>query len=190
MVLSGRHRAATEDRGQAGFFVNKSGRAENACPRILSNNAASPLIGGVLLALLLAPGGASAQGVGFQGGASIDPEQVYIGVHAETRPLFGRLHFRPAIEGGFGDDITLAALNIEFLYKVPIEGSAWNFYQASGPAVNIFRIDRPLQDADVDVRAGFVFSTGFQHKNGFFAEIKVGVGDSPNLKFGVGWTVR
>ena len=148
----------------------------------------------VLLAglwLLVGAGDARAQGAGFQGGASLEPDQVYVGAHYETRAFAGQLHFRPAIEGGFGDNVRLAALNFEFLYKIPIGGSAWKFYQSSGPAVNIYRFDLgPGRDAQVDVRAGLVFSTGVQHENGFFTELKVGTGNSPNLKFGVGWTIH
>jgi hypothetical protein len=126
-----------------------------------------------------------AQGVGFQGGVSIDPDQIYVGSHFETRALIDRLHFRPGIEGGFGDDITLAAINVDFLYKFEIEGTGWTIYQGGGPAVNIYRFE---DQNEVDGGLNVIF--GFGHESGFFAEFKVGTNGSPDLKFGAGFTIR
>lgn len=63
---------------------------------------------------ILLPSQARAQGAGFQAGASVDPEQFFIGSHFETAPLVDRLHFRPGIDGGFGDGLKLATLNLKF----------------------------------------------------------------------------
>ena len=128
---------------------------------------------------------AHAQGVGFQAGVSIDPEQVYVGSHFETRALIDRLHFRPNIEGGFGDDRKLATLNIDFIYKFPIEGTSWTLFQGSGPVIVFERFG-----GEIDVHAGLSAIFGVAHANGFFTELKVGGYNAPNLKFGVGFTVR
>jgi len=45
---------------------------------------------------------ARAQGIGFQGGATIDPNQVFIGTHFETGDLMPNFRFRPGLDGGFG----------------------------------------------------------------------------------------
>jgi hypothetical protein len=127
----------------------------------------------------------SAQGVGLQGGFSIDPEQGYVGSHFETRALVDRLHFRPNIEGGFGQDRTLATLNFEFLYKFPLEGTAWTLYQGTGPSI-VF--ERFADETDVTGGVNVVF--GVAHASGFFTEFKVGAYNAPNLKFGIGYTVR
>src|SRR5688500_16782781 len=93
-------------------------------------------------AVTLAAGAAQAhaQGVGFQGGFTIDPEQIYVGSHYETRALVDRLHFRPNVEGGFGEDRTLATVNFEFIYKFPLEGTPWTLYQGTGPAIVFERV--------------------------------------------------
>ena len=44
-------------------------------------------------------------------GVAIDPEQFYLGAPVETPPLVDRLHVRPNIEIGLGDDTTIAAFN-------------------------------------------------------------------------------
>lgn len=137
------------------------------------------------LALCVMAAESRAQGVGFQGGVSVDPEQFYVGSHFESRALVDRLHFRPGIEGGFGDGLKLAAVNIEILYKFPLPGSVWTLYQGTGPAVNFYRIDD-----QTDIRGGWTAAFGFAHVNGFFAEFKAGGIGSPSLKFAVGFTLR
>ena len=64
-----------------------------------------------LLAIVTWAGVAEAQGPGIRGGVSVDPDQFYVGAHYETSALVDRLHFRPNIEAGFGDDLTTIALN-------------------------------------------------------------------------------
>ena len=90
-----------------------------------------------MLSVLTAP--ATAQTVGVRAGVSVDPEQFYFGGHAETAPLVDRLHFRPNVEIGLGDETTIAAFNVEFAYVFP-SSEAWNVYAGAGPALNI--IDR------------------------------------------------
>jgi hypothetical protein len=138
-------------------------------------------------AFVLTVGGAraSAQGVGFQGGVSIDPEQVYAGTHVELGPIVDRLFIRPGVEGGIGDGLSLAAVNIELIYKFELSGSRWSIYQGGGPSVNIYRVN----DA-TDVGGGVSYVFGFGHEHGFFAEFKVGSNSSPGIKFGAGYTVR
>ena len=50
--------------------------------------------------LLLINGRAEAQGIGFQGGVTVDPEQGFVGTHFETGELFQNFRFRPGIDGG------------------------------------------------------------------------------------------
>src|SRR5258705_378497 len=76
-----------------------------------------------LLGIGAAP--ASAQGIGVRAGASGDPDQFYAGFHYESEELVDRLRFRPNIELGVGDNVTLVALNIEFAYRFPLNKSLW-----------------------------------------------------------------
>ena len=71
------------------------------------------------VSLLAFAGPARAQGVGGRVGASVDPDQLYFGAHFETTELADRLRFRPNVEVGVGDDLTLVALNFEFVYRLP-----------------------------------------------------------------------
>ena len=129
---------------------------------------------------------ALAQDGGIRGGISIDPDQFYFGGHLETSPLVDRLYFRPNVEIGIGDDLTLIGANMEFVYKFTTR-SPWTVFTGGGPALNIFMRD----DVDSDTDAGFNILVGVEQAKGLFFEFKIGVIDSsPDFKFGVGWTFR
>lgn len=128
---------------------------------------------------------ASAQGPGIRAGVSVDPDQFYFGGHYETNALVDRLHFRPNVEIGIGDDLTTVALNFEFVYKFRRQGD-WGFYAGGGPAVNFYNRD----DDNDNTEPGLNFLVGAETRQGLFFEFKVGAIDSPELKFGVGWSFR
>ena len=143
---------------------------------------------GVLFLLMAVPSPAAAQAPGVRAGISVDPDQFYFGGHLETNPLVDRLYFRPNVEVGFGDDLTLIAANMEFVYKFSTR-RAMNLYAGGGPALNIFMFDG-AGDNDSETEAGFNFLVGMETNRGLFFEFKIGVMDSPDLKFGVGYTWR
>jgi hypothetical protein len=136
------------------------------------------------LALVALPSAAAAQGPGVRAGASVDPDQFYVGGHYETQALVERLHFKPNLEVGFGNDVTAVGVNLEFVYKIPIDGP-WNLYAGGGPALNIYSFDD-----DSETNGGLNLLFGAETTNGLFFEVKLGAIDSPDLKFGVGFTWR
>lgn len=139
-----------------------------------------------IFSLFLAASPALAQDVGVRGGISIDPDQGYFGLHLETSPLVDRLHFRPNVEVGLGDDLTLVAVNMEFIYRFNARRQ-WRMYAGGGPALNIYKFDR---SDDTNTEGGLNLLVGVENRNGLFFEVKVGAIDSPDVKFGVGYTWR
>jgi len=142
---------------------------------------------GALLALSVtaaAPAVANAQGFGGRAGISVNPDQFYIGGHYESTALVEALHFKPNIELGFGEDLTTVGFNFEFVYKFPLE-TPWTLYAGAGPALNIYKFDD-----DSDSEGGLNILFGAEVSQGLFFEVKVGALDSPDLKFGVGYTWR
>ena len=129
---------------------------------------------------------AAAQDAGFRGGISVDPDQFYFGGHLETSALVDRLHFRPNVEVGFGDDIMLVAANMEFVYKFERSGE-WGIYAGGGPALNIYSFD---DTDDSETEGGLNLLVGVETSRGLFFEFKLGGVESPDFKFGVGWTFR
>lgn len=138
----------------------------------------------LLSTLFLLAGPAWAQDPGVRAGMSVEPDQVYFGGHLETSALVDRLHFRPNVEVGFGNNLTLLTANMEFVYKFPASGG-WGLYAGGGPALNIYMVDD-----DSSSEAGVNFLVGVENRNGLFFEFKAGAIDSPDFKFGVGWTFR
>lgn len=146
----------------------------------------------LVFALLSSAMPALAQGVGVRGGVSVDPDQFYFGGHYETDALVDRLHFRPNLELGLGDDLVTTSLNFEFVYKFPSR-SSWRLYAGGGPAVNFYSFDTDGSNNgndDTETEPGLNFLFGAEARNGLFFELKVGAIDSPDLKFGVGWVFK
>jgi hypothetical protein len=121
---------------------------------------------------------------GVRAGVSLNPDQFYFGGHVETTPVVDRLRFRPNVEVGVGNDTTLAAFNFEFIYPFPSR-QPWHVYAGAGPALNWYRAGGVS-----DTRGGFNLLLGLENTKGMFFEAKIGTIDSPDLKFGVGYTFR
>lgn len=126
-----------------------------------------------------------AQDVGVRAGVSADPDQFYFGAHLYTGPVVERLRFRPNVEVGVGDNLTVTTVNLEFVYPIPFTRSPWRMLVGAGPAL-VFA----SHDGFHHSGAGFNILFGAEHRDGFFTEVKVGALDSPDLKFGVGYTWR
>ncbi len=120
--------------------------------------------------------------VGVRAGASVEPDQFYFGGHVETSPIADRVRFRPNVEVGVGNDLTVIAFNIELAYHFPAKND-WNVYAGGGPALNV--IDTPV---DTTSAGGVNALIGIQHSRGLFFEFKVGFLDSPNVKIGLGYS--
>lgn len=141
-----------------------------------------------VLALLASAVPAAAQtSYGIRAGVSGDPDQFVFGGHVETSELLERVTFRPNAEIGVGDNLTLVALNLEFVYSIPLDNSDWRLYVGGGPAVNLWSYDGPGRRDDSDVGGGFNILLGVQHRRGLFTEVKIGAIDSPEVKFAVGY---
>lgn len=134
-----------------------------------------------------APAFAQSGGGGIRGGVSGDPDQFYFGAHLDTGPLVERLTFRPNVEIGLGDDLTTVAANFEFVYWFPLRRSPWSIYAGAGPSLNVYRWDRGRDD-ETDTEPGFNVLLGIQHSRGLFTEFKLGLIDSPEIKFGLGFS--
>lgn len=135
---------------------------------------------------------ASAQSsINFNGGASIDPTQVYAGVSWESADIGGRFRIRPGIDGGFGDGLRLGTINLDLIVKFQLGTSGWTLIQGGGPVISVSKYTGEFEDLPRELHAGGSYLFGFQHDNGFFTEFRVGGGGLvPQLKLGVGWAVE
>ena len=127
--------------------------------------------------------------IGFTGGLSIDPEQGFVGVFWRTPEIGGRFYLRPGIEGGFGDSLSLATINIDFIARFPLGASGWDFIQGGGPAIVIAKFDG-FGRSDRDIGAGGSYVIGFAHDSGFLGEFRIGGGGNvPRLKLTAGYAL-
>jgi hypothetical protein len=131
--------------------------------------------------LLLAAPAAAQVTTGVRAGASVDPDQFFFGGHVETQELVENVHFRPNVEIGIGNDVTTLALNFELAYKFPTSRQ-WRPYVVGGPALNIYDTE-----VSTDSFGGFNIGFGAEHRRGLFGEVKFGMIDSPDFKFGFGF---
>ncbi len=145
---------------------------------------------GLLAALCVAwPQTARGQArLGVRGGAMMGPDQVHFGFHAQA-PVISRLRLQPNVEIGVGNGLTLIALNPEVNYLFTTRGPI-KPYIGSGPGINVFDRRRPFEDTHTDVGINFVFGieAPIRPPQNFLAEIKVGVGNTPEFKLTFGIT--
>jgi hypothetical protein len=142
----------------------------------------------VVLAVTLAAGSALAGPFGLRAGVTVDPDQFHFGGHYDAGFVGTNLRVVPNIEVGFGDNITLVCVNGDLLYDFPTSPWAvggelglnfWN-YDSGFPGAN---------DSDTDVGLSAVgnYRLGLSSGQTLLLEAKLGIADSPDFKFTVGW---
>ena len=153
----------------------------------------TPFLAGIC-ATLLVTSVADAQGIGFQGGMTVNPEQVYVGTHVELPLGSDHLVLRPAIDGGFGSDLRVAAIGAEILYRIDLGNSGWRLSQGFGPSVYVARFASGFAGQEAtDVSGAWTYAFGVVHEGGFFTEFKGGGSRGfaiPRLRIGAGFTIR
>ena len=143
-----------------------------------------------LIVMVSVPAAAQSS-IRFIGGGSIDPEQIYGGVAWQSPDIGGRFRLQPGIDGGWGDGLRLATINIDLVVKFPLGSSGWSLIQGGGPVITVANYTGEFEDLDRELHAGGSYLFGFEKDNGFFAEFRVGGGNFvPQLKIGVGWSVK
>jgi hypothetical protein len=99
------------------------------------------------------------------------------------------LGFMVSFEAGVGDDTTLFSSNLDFKYVFPVRSASWRPYAGAGPALHL--LDRDAVDDDLEVGLGVFAGMQTPTRSGaFFGEMRLGLVDSPDFKFTVGWMFR
>src|SRR5215207_1208887 len=99
--------------------------------------------------------------INFNGGASIDPEQVYAGVSWESPDIGGRFRIRPGIDGGFGDGLRLGTINLDLVVKFPLGTSGWTLVQGGGPVISVATYTGEFEGFPRELHAGGSYLFGF-----------------------------
>lgn len=151
-------------------------------------------LGAVLGLLLFLPASSLATGIdwGVRAGLTVDPDQIHVGGHADLGPIAERVSLIPSAEVGFGDHLTVFALNFEAAYRFETNWEAWSPYAGGGLGIFFVDYDSDTLQGDGDTEVGPSILGGIERgmSSGgrFFIETKVGLNNAPDLKFTVGWT--
>jgi hypothetical protein len=155
------------------------------------------------LAVLLPVDEAMAQGttgIGWRGwgvraGVSLDPDQVFGGVHFNLGEFAKDVRFRVSAEAGFGDDVTTLQ-GLGEVHYVFSKVQVWKPYVGGGLGFSYVNVDddedNPFDD-DSDTELALCGIGGVETKlrsgNAFYFEGKVGFGDNDaDFKASVGWS--
>ena len=133
--------------------------------------------------------------VGFRGwgprvGLTFNPDQFHFGAHLDFGNFGHHVRFQPNVEIGFGDDLTLFAINAEAAYRFASRWDVWTPYLGGGIGANIVSADNGDRGSDTDFGASILggIEKGLANGHRFFIEAKLGLADSPDVKATVGWT--
>jgi hypothetical protein len=124
---------------------------------------------------------------GPRAGASIDPDQLVIGGQLSLQEFAPNWSFDPNLELGFGDDLTVVAINLDAYYHLRLSGSDWRPYLGGGLGVNFISWDSyPDMHDSSDTEVGLNLVGGFSIPAGsgdhWFTELRFGIGDIPTMK--------
>jgi hypothetical protein len=143
---------------------------------------------------------APAAEVGFQGwgprfGVSSDADQVLVGAQFDLGEFTKNLRWQPSVELGFGDDKTSLYGNFMVAYYFPVKAAvtpyagaqvtAWLFDQNG----NTNQFDDGF-NAEIGLYAVGGIETKLKSGNRFLAELQAGIGDVPDIRVLVGWTLN
>ena len=133
-------------------------------------------------------------GWGPRFGFSSGPDQIVFGGQLIIGEIAPDITFDPSLELGFGDDMTVIALNLDGHYHVSVRGSRWRPYAGAGVAISFVSLDESPgnDDSDTEVGGALIVGAGVPTAAGnrFFTELKLGLGDVPDFKLMAGWNFR
>lgn len=146
-----------------------------------------------LILLLASPAwaqrAAGFHGWGPRGGITIDPDQVHVGLHFDFGDLARRLMFFPNAELGFGDDLTVLTTMAEVDYRFKDDWGSWNPYVGGGIGPVFAWADGGGDNTELGLTVQGGLARQLTSQSGFmFFEFKLGLADSPDVKFTVGWS--
>jgi len=145
----------------------------------------------ILGTLLSAP--AQAEGLSFRGwgprvGLSLNPDQVFGGVHFNLGEIARNLRFQPNLEIGFGDDVFLVGGYFPAMWMFKSVEGSWTPYAGGELGFTYRDFDSGGSDTDVALNAVGGGELLMKNNNRFFVEAKVGLIEDPDLKVLAGWT--
>jgi hypothetical protein len=133
---------------------------------------------------------------GFQGGMTLNPELIDVGIHARLGPFFSRnLSLRPSVDFAWGEVTRMFSIAPELIYRIPFTVGAKKYvYFGGGPGFNFvqqtFERGQGVNFSDFHYDSALNILLGIQHRGGLFVEMKTSVyaTPAPVLRFIVGYS--
>ena len=132
---------------------------------------------------------------GPQFGFSSGPDQFVVGGHLKWGGVAPSLDFVPSVDFAFGDNSSVVSVNGDFHYRLDTR-TQWRPYLGGGVGVHFVSINNEgtrASDNTNTVSGGqFIAGADVLAKNGnrFFAEMKLGFSDSPDMKVMAGFNFK
>jgi hypothetical protein len=138
-------------------------------------------------AIVMLAAGAHAQTLGVRSGASVGPDQFFVGATYELGPYWNnRIWVRPGADAGFGNDLTLITGSFDVIHWRPVGNgrNPWMMFAGAGPAINHYR----FTGFPSSTETGANVLAGVMHPSGWSGEFRVGFMNSPDFRFGIGYS--
>ena len=133
---------------------------------------------------------------GLRGGININPDQFNFGAHVDAGTLASRVRFQPSFELGLGNGVTVAAANFDAHYL--FTARRFRPYAGGGLGINFIDVTSGIGQAEglniepvlnLVARAEWgVPRPGSRAFRRYLVEVRVGMGDTPELKLVAGLT--
>lgn len=147
-----------------------------------------------LATLVLLPSAASAGAFKYYGphlGFSQGPDQMVVGGQLQWNGVAPRLAFVPGIDIGFSENNSVATVNGDFHYNLSYD-TTWQPYVGAGVALTMWSDSATPGTSGPDPGGSLIVGAAVYNRTGgrFFTEVKMGLGDTPELKLLAGWNLR
>ncbi len=139
------------------------------------------------------------QGVGPVVGVGVNPDQVHFGLRFYAGEISNRLDLRPGFEAGIGDHRFRGSFLIDALYRFRDQWDVWQPYAGGGLSLGVINYDYPdifpgdpYDDTEVEPGLNITGGVAKQLKSGnlFQTELRLGIGEAPDIGLSVGWIFR
>ena len=147
------------------------------------------IAGTIAMAFFLVPTAASGSDIGFRGlgprfGATMEPDQLRVGLTTDFGHFADHVRFQPNVELGLGDHPTLLAFNFDTAYRFRSRWDVWSPYLGGG--VNLQFVEGSSMETGLSALGGI--EKGLSGGGRFFLESRIGIVDTPDLGFMAGFT--
>ena len=136
------------------------------------------------ITILLTAGTATAAQYGMRAGLSLSPDQFVVGGQMDLGAAIGATRLVPNVELGFGNSLTTVAFNGGLIYDFP--DTPWSLGGELG--LNIADHSSGASSTDLGLSVLGDYRLGLSSGKTLILEAKLGLVDSADFKFTVGWS--